>query len=292
LLAAMPENEEIKRAQIEVCLLIAGPMFHLGFPEDSLEILQTGELHSKEVDDKKSLTLFLSLIGQYYAWKGGDLRQAIQYSENSFNEAEKINDIDLMAPIGADLSFLYFWMGDYFKVNYVASKVIVMLEKMKLRAEFFGRPYNVYSFLLAQHSTCSWRMGNFEEGKALFDKGLEFALKIKDLFSLGLLEGHHGWDFNFKGDARPAIEHLQKSIEYCEEGQIVNLQVPLLFGLGLAYWLSGKLDVARDYVEKGIKAQIESGVPHDIGFFYGSSGMVFLDSGDLNKARQLAEEKA
>ena len=265
-------------------------MFHLGFPEDSLEILQAGETISKDLGDEKGLTLILSLIGQYYAFKGNNLLQAIQYSENSFKEAEKINDIELMAPVGADLSLLYFWMGDYAKVIDVASKVITLLENTHRQAEYFGRPYNVYSFLLAQQSTCEWRMGNFEKGKILYDKGFDFALRVKDLFSLGILELHHGWDFVLKGDAKTSFEHFQNSINYLEEGQNVSMLVPVQIGLGSAYWLQGDLEAARKQMQKGIKAQTDAGIDYDSGFFYSCSATVDLDSGDLEKAQQLAEE--
>jgi tetratricopeptide (TPR) repeat protein len=133
-------------------------------------------------------------------------------------------------------------------------------------------------------------MGNFEEGKALFEKGHDFALKIKDLCSLGLLELHHGWEFNLKGDAKTAIEHLQNSIRYCEEGQIVMWVHVAWLGLGWAYWLMGELETARKHMEKGLKIQIDAGVPFDLGYFYAFSGMVDLDCGDLKKAQHRAEE--
>ena len=289
-LASRSETEENKKEQIEVRLLIAGPMFSLGFPEDSLEILQAGETLAKEVGDEQNLARFLSLIGQYYAFKGEDLFQAIKYSEDSFKEAEKTNDIELMAPVGADLSLLYFWRGEYLKVTDIASKVIALLEKSQRQADVFGRPYSVYCFFLAQHAVCSWRMGNFEEGQALFEKGLDFALKIKDLFALSLLELHHGWDLGLKGDAKKAIEHLQNCIGYCEEGQIVMFVNMAWLGLGWAYWLMEELETARKYMEKGLKIQIDAGVPYDLGLFYAAAGMVDLDCGDLKKAQYRAEE--
>jgi tetratricopeptide (TPR) repeat protein len=181
-------------------------------------------------------------------------------------------------------------MGEYIKVIDVASKVIALLEKTHRQAGFFGRPYNVYCLLLAQKSTCTWRMGNFEEGKALFDKGHDFALKIKDLFSLGLLELHHGWGFNLKGDAKTAIEHFQNCFRYCEEGQIVSYVHVAQLGLGWAFWLMEELETARKHMEQGLKIQIDTGVDYDSGFFYAMAGMVDLDSGDLKKARQRAEE--
>jgi tetratricopeptide (TPR) repeat protein len=240
--------------------------------------------------DEKSLAHFLSLIGQYYALKGGDLLLSIQYSEDAFKEAEKINDIDLMAPVGADLVMLYFWMGEYVKVTDIASKVIALLEKSQRQADFFGRPYNVYSFLHAEHATCSWRLGNFKEGEALFEKGLDFALKIKDIFSLAVSELHHGFDFDFKGDAKAAIEHLQNSIRYCEEGNLVIILGPAWIALGWAYWLLGELETARKHMEKGLKIKIDTGIHFDLGFFYGCSVLVYMDLGDLKKAHRRAEE--
>jgi tetratricopeptide (TPR) repeat protein len=290
MLTGMPETPKNKKKRIEVRLLIARIMFPLGFPENSLVILQEGKRLSKTSGDQKSLAHFLSLIGQYYASKGGDLLQAVHYSEISFKEAEKINNIELMAPIGADLSLLYFWIGEYRKVVDVASKVIKLLEKTQRQADFFGRPFNVYSALLAEYSTCTARLGNFEEGQALFEKGFDFSFKIKDLFSLGLLELNHGWEFNFKGDAKTAIKHFQNCIKYCQEGQIVGYVNVAWIGLGWAYWLMGELETARNHVEKGIQIQIDAGVHRFLGFWYGFLGMVCFDSGDLIKAQQHAEQ--
>jgi len=133
-------------------------------------------------------------------------------------------------------------------------------------------------------------MGIFEEGEVLFQKGLDFALKIKDLFSLGVLELHHGWDFNFNGDAKTAIEHFENCIRYCEERQIVMYVNVAWMGLGWAYWLMGELKTARKYMEKGLKIQIDAGVPNYLGFWYGILGTVYLDSGDLIKAQHHGEE--
>ena len=61
-------------------------------------------------------------------------------------------------------------------------------------------------------------------------------------------------------------------------------------GLGWAYWLMEDLETARKYMEKGLKIQIDAGVPYDLGVFYAFAGMVDLDCGDLKKAQYRAEE--
>jgi tetratricopeptide (TPR) repeat protein len=289
-LTKMPVTEENKREQIEVRFLMAHPMILLGFPQDSLEILQKGEMLSNEHRDERSLAHFLSLIGQYYVFKGEDLLLGIKYSEESFKEAEKIDDVELMAPVGADLCLLYWWSGEYSKIVDLASKVIALLDKTHRQSEFFKRPYNIYSMLLANYGASMCMLGNFEEGIVLFEKGIDFALKIKDLFSLSLLETHYGWMQSLRGDAKNGIEHFQNSIRYCEEGQLVGIVTPAWIGLGWAYSLLGELETARKHIEKGLKIHSDVGLDFHLSLFYWCLGAVYLESGDLKNAQHWAEK--
>ncbi|MFQ5976420.1 MAG: guanylate cyclase, partial [Candidatus Hydrothermarchaeales archaeon] len=290
ILCKMPEIDENKREQIEVLLLMIIPMFRLGFPEDSLEILQEGERLSKELGDKKSIAHFLSQIGQYYSFKGKDLPLGIQYCEAAFKEAEKTGDIEIIAPIGPDLCNLYWRAGECFKVIDVAPKVIALLDKTQRQAEFFGKPYNVYSMLHSWHAVSMGLLGNFEEAKALFEKGTKFALKINALTALAWIENHNGMIQTLKGDGKKAIKHLKNSIKYCEEGQIGFLSGMAWANLGWAYCLLGKLKTAREYMEKGIRIQVDVGAHFALGHFYGRLGMVHLESGDLKTAQHHVEE--
>ena len=286
----MPETEENKREQMGVRLLLAAPMFSLGYPEDSLEILQEGEQLSKKLGDKKSFVLFLSLIGRCYGFKGDDLLLAIKYSENSFKEAEKISDIELMASIGAELCTLYFWRGECPKINNVASKVLALLDETQRRAESFGRPYNAYSMLHAQYALSLGMLGNFEEAEVMFEKGLDFALSIKDLTVLAWLESHYGTMQNIKGEGKSAIEHFQSSIRYSEEAQFALITGVPWIKLGEAYCLLREFETAQEHMEKGLKIQRDAGQEFDLGHFYGLSSVVYLESGDLRTAQHHAEK--
>jgi tetratricopeptide (TPR) repeat protein len=265
-------------------------MFSLGFPEDSPEILQEGERLSKELGDEKTLAHFMSLIGVYYALKGEDLLLRLQHLENSFKEAEKTNDIALMAPIGLLLCTFYWWQGECFKINDVASQAIALLDKMQRQSESFGQAYNPYAQLHAKYAVSMGMLGNFEEGKVLAEKGIDFALKIKNLFSLGLLELDYGTMQNIKGDAKNAIEHLQNCISYCEEGQIVILLGMAWSRLGWGYCLLGELETARKHMEKGLKIHSDVGLDFHLSLFYWCLGTVYLESGDLKNAQLWAEK--
>jgi class 3 adenylate cyclase/tetratricopeptide (TPR) repeat protein len=288
-LTKLPETDENKREQIELLLLMVIPMFLLGFPEDSLEILQRGEILSKELGDEKSFAHFLSQIGQYYSFRE-DLPLGVQYCDAAFKEAEKIGDIEIIAPIGADLCILYFRAGEFSKAIDVSLKVTALLKKTKRQSEFFGKPYNVYSVILAHCGSSMTLLGNFEEAKILFEKGIDFASKIKDLLALGWLGNQYGMSLNWRGNAKSAIEHFQNSIRYSDEGQIVFVSGFARIGLGWSNCLTGNLEIARKHIEKGLKILGDLGVQYFSGFFYGLLSMVHLESGDIKKAQHHAEE--
>jgi tetratricopeptide (TPR) repeat protein len=159
-----------------------------------------------------------TLTGVYYAWKKGELLLGIKYCEDSFKESEKINDIELMASTGGYLCLLYWWSGKCRRVIDVAPKVIALLEKTQRQSEAFGRPFNLYSVIHGWYANCMAMLGDFEKAKALLEKGLDFAPKIKDQRALAVLELQSGWVRNFRGDGKNAIVHFKNCIRYCEEG--------------------------------------------------------------------------
>jgi len=290
LLAKMAATRENKTAQIEVNLLAAITMFVLNFPDGSLEVLREGEKLSNEIGDEKSLSHFLSLIGQYYGFKGGDLLLGIKYSEDSFKAAEKIDDVDLMIPIGIDLCILYWRTGEFFKLIQLASKLFTLFDKTQKQAESFKRPYNVYSMLIAYYAQSIGMLGDFEKGSVLIEKGLSVARGLNDLNALALLESHYGTMLTFKGDAKNAVAHFQNCIRYCEDGQFVVLSGIASVNLGWAYCLIGKFNAALQHIENGFKIQIDSGANFHLCYFYRQLSLVHLESGNLKNAQLRAEE--
>ena len=195
-----------------------------------------------------------------------------------------------MAPIGLLLCTFYWWIGECFKIIDMASKIIALLDKTKRQSESFGQSWNPYASLHSKYSVSMGMLGNFEEGKVLVEKGIDFALKIKNLFSLGLLELDYGTMQNIKGDGKNAIEHSQNCIRYCEEGQIAILLGPGWSRLGWGYCLQGDLETARKHMEKGLKIHSDAGLHYHLSLQYGLLSMVHLESGDLKNAQPLAEE--
>jgi tetratricopeptide (TPR) repeat protein len=289
LLKKLPETEENKRKGIEVRLLMEGPMISLAHPEDSLEILQEGERLATELGDEKSLAAFYNMIRGYYSVRGQPL-QGMKYAENSFGAAIKIQDIDLAVSIGFGLCVSYATMAEHLKIAEVAPQVLALLEETQREAEFFVRPWNVYSALLVLYGIAAGWTRDFEEGKALCERGLHFALQIDDLYSAGWAEVMYGVLLVNHGDAKHAMEHAQNGVRLCEEGQVLVILGAGLATLAEAYRLSGDLETAQKHAERALKVGSDSGLSIAWAQSYYSLGMTHLASGDLENARSCIEE--
>ena len=66
ILDRMPEGIEQKNRKMEVLYLSISPLIALGFPENSLSILEQGERLARELDDQHRLFRFHTNIGFFY----------------------------------------------------------------------------------------------------------------------------------------------------------------------------------------------------------------------------------
>jgi tetratricopeptide (TPR) repeat protein len=278
-----------KKEETEILLLMASPIISLGFPEDSLEILQEGERLSRELNITKSLTTFCSLLGLYYSVKG-DPQTGAKYGEQCLDIAEKSGDIELIAPIAFDLCSNYATTGQFSRVIEIAPRVLSLIEREKLEYESFGRGYNVYSALSSFCGLSNGYMGNFGEAKTFFEKAIRVARKTENLYSLGLAEMVYGYALAHKGDSAEALEHFENSIRYLEKGQIFVLLGLAWTGLGLAYYLKGDLEAARTQMEKGLQLHFDAGISYNASGPYRFLASVYCDLGELKKAQECAEE--
>jgi tetratricopeptide (TPR) repeat protein len=285
----LPETQDNKRKQIEVILLMATPMLLLGYPEDSLRILQEGERLCKEVGDKKSLAILYSLIGIYYTHKGRPL-DAITNSEIGFEQSQKIQDIELMAPIARGLCISYLAVGEFRKTIDVAPKVIDLLEKTQRESDFFGAPFNTYSLLCAYYGLSLAMLGNFEKGTAYLERGLRVILAINHLASLGVAETMCGLSFVAKGDGINAIKHFEKGIRHFEEGGTLLIFGVAWSGLGSGYYYLGDLEAARKHMEKGLDITMRGGSEWWISFHYLYLSKTYLALGDPKNSLSFIEE--
>jgi len=286
ILKSQPENEENKKAQIEVIGLMLGNLAVLGFPENSPQILQEWEKLINDVGDEKNLFHYYQTMGGFYTYKG-NLLTAIKYYENSYYEANKAQDLELIVISATALMWPYYSVGQFHKVIEIAPKVIDLIEKEERESDLFGGSTNRYTQLCGYYGRSLGALGRFDEGKIFCEKALRNAVNI---VGLGFSEMNYALLFRWQGDGCRVIEHSKKCLKYLEE---VNYSALLGFAwmnLGVGYHFLGDLEKAGKYLEKGLEIQREAEVELALSGYSHFLSLVYCDSGDLKKAQSCAEK--
>ena len=279
-----PETDENKRKNMKVILLMVAPLRMLGYPEASLKIIEEGAVLARELNDAKALANVLGSIGLYYSSKV-DTWRGIEYLERSFEQATKHGGIEVMAPIGWDLTLGYFHRRDWPKIVDITSSVFTMIKQTGKEAEFFGRTSNPYAFLLAVCGAGLGFQGNFTEGGRLIDIAVPFAHATNHIYTIAVVEATYGFYLQFTGDGELIAKQMKRSIRYWEEAG-----APLY--LGQFYWilaygeyLIGDFGSALEHIEKGLKIQRDVGSVFWLPSHYLYSGMAHFGLSDLKKAK-------
>jgi tetratricopeptide (TPR) repeat protein len=289
MLKGMPEADRNKKERLGVILLMAPILRNLGFPEDPTEIFQDGERLCKEFEDKQSMARIYSYKGMYYTFKG-NLTLGRSYMEQSLSEAEKASDLDILGPLAYGLFVNYIVQGNYIRIADIAPRIIRLVEETHREHEDFGTPANLYAGLQSQCGSSLMALGKIEMGENLCRKAISFACEIGQFFSIGVAEMLYGFSAAWIGKGEKAVEHLQKSIENFEKSQETLFSPTVRSHIGLAYYLIGNIPKALEYIEKGLKMQVASGLPIWVAFSHAGLSMIHLELNDLTKALFHAEE--
>jgi class 3 adenylate cyclase/tetratricopeptide (TPR) repeat protein len=288
-LRQMPESQQRKKEQIETIFLMTVPMRLLGYPEDSIDFLKEGETLCKELGDKRSLANLYNFMNLYYSMKG-DFVLSRKYLEDTFVEADKIQDIEIMTPCAFGLCFSYLIEGNFIKVNNIAPKVIALLEKTKRENEFFGLHGNPHSMLQVFNGYTLGAMGEFAQGEQLCEKGIASAHRTNHPYSIGLAFYNYGNLCLTKGDGEKAIKTYQSAIEYQEKSQSAIFLATSWGFQGIGYYFISDYDKALKLLEKGIKMQMDMKLPYLIAFMQTYLSMSHFDLGNFNEANAFAEQ--
>ena len=103
-----------------------------------------------------------------------------------------MQDVELMVPIGFDLCVSCIVSGDWQRINRIAPTIISLIERSETQAEFFGKPFNPYSYVLALWGVSTGGCGDFDQGERLLEKALSFALEIDHRGTIGFVEYVYG----------------------------------------------------------------------------------------------------
>jgi class 3 adenylate cyclase/tetratricopeptide (TPR) repeat protein len=277
------DTEANNRRKIEVCLSVENTMRILGYPEDSLIILQEGEKIAREFDDKRSSAIIYSSIGLYYSFHG-DVIKGTEYAEHCLSQAEEIQDVDLVAPVGFNICASYSIAGQHLKIVEVAPRMLTLLEKTGRESDCFGGPLNLYSAFLAYYALSLGVLGDFAQAEIICERALRSARDLHNLYNLAAAETIYGFLCLDKGDGEAALTHVQNAIKHTEEVGLVALSGLNWMQLGYAYCLRGRLEEAKKHLETAAQVYGEGTVSMQLSQCYYCLGLVHFNNGDMNSA--------
>jgi len=290
-LKELPPIEENKREHIELVKTAEGPIRLLGYPEDSLKIFQEGESLAEELGDTRAIAQLSNAIGLCYTGLGDPLLAA-RYHERCFEEAKNLEDIELVAQTARVLCLSYLSSGELGKIAGIAPGVCDLLEKTHQEHEFFGAPICVYAVLKVLYGMyMGGVLGDFNNGEQLLDRVLSLALEIGEPYTLGAIEWACAIFYVWKGDSENIIKHCENCISHFEKAEATLWLGQAWSAAGYGYYLSGKPQLALEYIEKGLRIQKDVGTPMWLSSHYLYRGLTHLSENNL-KAAQRDVEKA
>jgi tetratricopeptide (TPR) repeat protein len=289
-LSQLPQTDACKKEQIELVLAMQGPERRIGYSGDYLTMLQKTETLAQELGDDKKTAFIRSTLGHYYILKGGDPKLGREYIESTLGHPEIIQYAELMVPVAFDLCSSCIISGDWQRINCTAPTVVNLIERRGGQAEFFGKPYNPYSWILATWGLSMGAAGDFKEGERLLEKALSFGFEIGHLATIGMMEFYYGCHLAHKGDGKAAAEHIQKAVKLLEESQTVFALGAAWAWLGYAHCLMGAPTTAVDLMEKGLKMHTELGMAFYRSMFHWFRSYAYFEQGDVEEAMTNVEQ--
>lgn len=259
LLDKMADMNGIKDEKLSVLVSVARPLFLLGYPDGTYDLLKQAENLANELNDDKTLARVHLSMSYYHTFKG-DLSTGISFAEKCFNEAEKISATDLMLQSANPLCFAYSGRGDALKSADISRRALKQFEEHNLDRNLILNGFNVYLGLATVLGGSLAILGQIEEAKKYLDEVVlnsgdtnNMAHRISALFYLAQIS-------YFVGDGRNMVDHSLEMAGCCEKTEFRSFHGLALAAMGVGYLLLDEYKKAREYGEKGLADLKESGI--------------------------------
>lgn len=286
-LAHLPETRETLEQAIDLRFELRNSLFPLSELDAMLSTLREAERLAELLDDRRRLGWVWVLMSQYY-WVTGHLTEARAFGERAGAIGGTLDDRSLQAVANYYSGAAYFASTDYRKAEGFLRKAVSSFEGDLGRERFglAGYPAVMSRWLLA--SSLAER-GEFDEGLIHGQEALRIAEEVGHPYSLILASWGLALLYSLRGDFSHASAHLERALALCRDWSIPALSPVTAGFLGYVYMLSGRVAEGLSSLQQGIKDQESSALALYHSRLILWLGEALMRAGRLEDAREHVE---
>jgi class 3 adenylate cyclase/tetratricopeptide (TPR) repeat protein len=284
----LPEERYTHEQAIALRLALRSALFPSGDSERIVTYLHEAETLAAALDDHHRLGQIAGFLSAHFRNQGA-YAQSIAAAQRALTLAMADADVVLQALANQFLGATYWAQGDYRQAIDCLGQTAMSLSGAQ-RHERFGQAILPSVQCRAFLAACYAELGQFTEGSALGEEGLQIAETVAHPSSLMWAYYGIGLLSLRKGDLRQALTRLERAMGICQEASISIFFPRMAAALGAAYTLAGHL---VDAVLLLTQAMEQTTTVEMVGFQTLCSlplGEAHLLAGRLQEAHALAEQ--
>jgi tetratricopeptide (TPR) repeat protein len=286
--AHLPESRERHEQAIDVRCGLRSALNALGDFVRLLEVLREAESLAVALDDARRLgrvSVFLSLY--YYVM--GTYDQALAAGQRALEGATAGGERIMQALAHYCLGRVYQIQGNYRRAVACYSQTVAALEG-SWRHERFDMGIAPAVAARAWLARCYAELGQFTEGRALGDAGLQMAEGGAHPESLMLAASGSGLVSLWQGDLSRALPHLERTVDIVHEADLPGWFPLVATVLGAAYTLAGRGADALPLLTQALERSMGTRQSVVASLVSRHLGAAHLLSGHLEEAHVLAAQ--
>jgi tetratricopeptide (TPR) repeat protein/KaiC/GvpD/RAD55 family RecA-like ATPase len=211
----------------------------------------------------------------------GESNEAMKYWNNTVPLREQLDEKEGEARLYRKIASATQELAEWEKSKEYLSKALSILETMPENTE------RVLVYIL--WGWASWSIGNMVEARSWAEKACSLAERLKDFEGMANSYYMLGTVCGQTGEKEKSIEYLDKALEIATDKGYTDTALRTHINIG--HLLPAEEYERRFEIwEKGFELAKKAGAAFSQSWFAGDLGSMYLDMGDMNKARALAEE--
>jgi class 3 adenylate cyclase/tetratricopeptide (TPR) repeat protein len=271
---------------IDLRFNLRNALLPLGEHRQTFEHLRAAETLATALNDQWRLGRAYAYLAEYFRLTG-ELDRAVESGKCALAIATALGDFPLQVVANIFLGSVYHALGDYRGAVDCFRRNVAYLTGDLSRERFgmAGLPAVMSRTWLV---SCLADLGAFDEGAAQGGEAVRLAEAVDHPFSLTQAYSRLGSLYLCKGDLHQAIPVLERSLELCQNANILTWFPTVAAPLGYAYTLVGRVAEALPLLQQAAAQDTSGGISAGYARWVAYLSEAYLLTGRMNEATGLA----